>query len=130
MPSILCVDDNAAHCYAVSRVLRNAGYDVLEAHTVAEALSICLNQRPDLILLDIHLPDETGYEFLKRLRSDPSTKETAVIMHSATEEVPAAKANAQQLGADAFLTFPVEAPDLLLVVRGILARPPKSAGVL
>ncbi len=130
MASILCVDDNIAHCYAVSRVLRNAGYEVVQAHTVAEALDVYLNHRPELILLDVHLPDQTGYEFLKGLRSDPTTQEISVIMHSATEEVPAAKAAAKQLGADAFLTFPMEAPDLLNVVRGVLARQRKSVDSL
>jgi len=63
---ILHVDDNEAGRYALSRVLRNAGFNVLEAASGAEALAQMAN-RPDLVILDVNLPDMSGLEVCRRI---------------------------------------------------------------
>ena len=68
---ILAVDDNPAALYATSRVLRSAGYEVIEATTGAGALSAAAGA--DLIVLDVNLPDVDGFEVCRRLREDPKT---------------------------------------------------------
>src|SRR3954454_5559593 len=101
--TILSVDDNVAHCYAISRILRHAGFTVLEAHTAGEALDIAERERPALALLDIHLPDLHGYELLSQLKKNPATSSMSVILHTATESTTVAKTKADRLGADGFL---------------------------
>jgi CheY-like chemotaxis protein len=119
---IMSVDDNVAHCYCISRVLRHAGFKVFEAHTAAEALAIADRERPQLALLDIHLPDLTGYDLLTKLKQNPQTKSMGIILHTASEPTPVAKTAAERLGADGFLTYPMESEELLIVVRGTLMR--------
>jgi CheY-like chemotaxis protein len=120
--SLLAVDDNEAHCYAMCRVLRHAGYDVLQAHTGSDALKIAYREHIDLALLDINLPDLTGYELLQALREHPRTQKLPVVIHTATEPTQYARHKAEILGAAAFLTYPIEPRDLLNVVKGILAK--------
>src|SRR5580765_7523649 len=81
---ILAVDDNAAALYATSRVLKSAGYEVLEATTGATALALAAAATPDLIVLDVNLPDMDGFEVCKRLRARPDTAQTPVLHLSAT----------------------------------------------
>lgn len=118
--TILSVDDNVAHCYAISRVLRHAGFTVFEAHSAVEALDIAGRENLHLALLDIHLPDLTGYDLLCKLKQNPKTSTMGVILHTASEETTVAKSAAERLGADGFLTYPVESADLLVIVRGTL----------
>src|SRR5262249_57071328 len=68
---ILNVDDYAPARYARSPALRRAGFDVLEATTGAEALRIVADERPDLVLLDVNLPDVDGFEVCRQLRQQP-----------------------------------------------------------
>ncbi|MGH2371926.1 MAG: response regulator, partial [bacterium] len=67
-PRILAVDDQPANLLLVTRVLEPAGFLVLEARSGAETLAIAQESMPDLILLDMHLPDMHGLEVLRRLR--------------------------------------------------------------
>ena len=67
--TVLHVDDHEAHRYPVSRLLRRAGFNVQEAACGAEALEQVL-KFPDLVLLDVHLPDIDGFEVCRRLRED------------------------------------------------------------
>jgi DNA-binding response OmpR family regulator len=120
--TILSVDDNVAHCYAISHVLRHAGFEVFEAHTASEALDIAGREHPALALLDINLPDLNGYDLLKELKKNPTTSNIGVILHTAIEPTTVAKTRAERLGADGFLTYPMEQQELLIIVRGTLTR--------
>lgn len=120
--SILLVDDNVAHCYAISRILRSAGFTVFKAHTASEALDIASREHPALAMLDIHLPDLNGYDLLGRWKKNPTTSNMRVILHTAIEAISNAKLAAERLGADGFLTYPMEPEELLIIVRGTLAR--------
>src|SRR5688572_2081503 len=81
--TVLVVDDTDANRYAVSRWLRGAGYDVIEAATGAEALEQA-RTHPDLMVLDVRLPDTSGFEVLRTLRADPMLAEIPVIHLSAS----------------------------------------------
>jgi CheY-like chemotaxis protein len=70
---ILNVDDNSAGLYAKSRVLRHAGFTVLEATNGAMALQLAAESRPDLVLLDVHLPDISGFEVCQRIKGASTT---------------------------------------------------------
>jgi CheY-like chemotaxis protein len=69
---VLAVDDEPTNRYAVSRVLSQAGYKVIEASTGEEALRFIQSERPDLVVLDVRLPDISGYEICRRIKGDPA----------------------------------------------------------
>ena len=80
--TILIVDDREENRYITSRTLRSADYRVVEARTGREALAKAA-ELPDLILLDIRLPDMTGFEVCKRIKANPSTRGIPVVHLSA-----------------------------------------------
>ena len=79
---ILAVDDNPAALYATTRVLRSAGYEVVQATTGSAALAAAPDV--DLVVLDINLPDIDGFEVCRRLRASPDTAQLPVLHLSAT----------------------------------------------
>lgn len=120
--TIIAVDDNETHCYALGHVLRSAGYSVFEAHTGAAALKMVEQHSPELVLLDTYLPDATGYELLKILRRNPRTQAVGVVMYTASEPTSEGKGIAESLGADGFLTYPITPGDLLITVQGVMVK--------
>ena len=115
---ILAVDDNPAALYATSRVLRSAGYEVIETVTGRAALAAAAGV--DLIVLDVKLPDIDGFEVCRRLRADPRTAQIPVLHLSATFTNSADYAQGFEAGADGYLTRPAEPPVLLATVRTLL----------
>ncbi|HEV8479589.1 MAG TPA: response regulator [Candidatus Eisenbacteria bacterium] len=119
-PLLLVVDDTEARRYPKARVLRQAGYETLEATTGEECLRI-LEQRPvRLVVLDIGLPDADGREICRRIKSDPETVGVLVLQFSATFVSPADTAQALDYGADASLTEPMQPAVFLATVRSLL----------
>lgn len=119
MSTILNVDDTEAQRYATSRMLRHAGFDVLEAATGMQALEL-FRDRPDLVILDVNLPDISGYEVCRRIKSDETSARVPVLHLSATMVSTQAKVAGLEGGADAYLVQPVEAEELLATVRALL----------
>lgn len=117
--TILYADDTEAQRYAVSRVLRNAGFHVLEASTGQEALEMSVTG-PDLIVLDVNLPDISGIEVCKRLKAQELTVRTPVLQVSATLVSTEARVAGLEGGADAYLTQPIEPKELVATVRALL----------
>jgi signal transduction histidine kinase len=118
-PSVLVVDDTPGNRYTVGRVLRGAGMRVTEAETGAEALRFSKAQ-PDLIVLDIRLPDMTGYDVCQRLKTDPETKSIPVMYLSASYTANADRAYGLDAGADAYLTHPIDPPLFLATAHALL----------
>jgi DNA-binding NtrC family response regulator len=116
MASILIIDDEPAITSAFAMFFRqNGGHTVTEAHTADEGIAAWRRIRPDLTLLDVRLPDGTGFDVLERLRGE----NPVVIMITAHGDVPMA-VKALQMGAENFLTKPVELPLLQLAAeRGL-----------
>ncbi|HWB81649.1 MAG TPA: response regulator, partial [Nannocystaceae bacterium] len=82
--SILNVNDDAATRYVMTNILRRGGYQVLEAACGEDALRLVASDRPDLVLLDIKLPDISGLEVCRRIKADPVLCATIVVQTSAT----------------------------------------------
>ncbi|MFN7984091.1 MAG: response regulator [Vicinamibacterales bacterium] len=117
---VLVVDDNPATRYATSRVLRAAGHTVLTAASGLEAISAAVAERPDVVVLDINLPDIDGFRVCRELRARPETRDTPVLYLSATFTDDLDKVQGLNAGADGYLTHPVEPPVLVSTVSSLL----------
>lgn len=118
---ILVVDDNPATLYATSRVLRHAGYEVIQASTGLQATEMAKREGLDLIVLDIDLPDMNGYEVCRMIRVMPATALVRVVYLSASFVEDTHKVKGFDAGADGFLTHPVE-PEVLVAAVASLIR--------
>jgi len=131
MNTILFVEDEAPIRDMVRFALSRAGMEMLEAADTAQAESLLRMRRPDLILLDWMLPEESGIELLRRLRRDPERRDLPVIMLTAMagEEQ---KVKGLEVGADDYITKPFSPPELIARIRAVLRRASGSdqAGLL
>jgi len=84
MAKILVVDDEQTNRLLVATLLNYAGHAVVEAATAAEGLERTLHDRPDLLLVDLSLPDLSGAELIRRLRAQPETAGVAVVLYTAS----------------------------------------------
>ena len=124
MPSnctILVVDDNAATRYAIRRVLERHGYRVLEAGTGTEGLSAVMKEAVDALILDVNLPDMSGFDIVRLLRADDQSRLLPVIHVSAASIMTGDIITGLDAGADAYLIHPVD-PDVLLATLRTLLR--------
>jgi signal transduction histidine kinase len=119
-PKILNVDDRQISRYIRTQTLKEAGYDVIEAATGAEALRRLAEDRPQIVLLDMNLPDIHGTEICRRIRMQPSTQSIIVVHVSATQTTIQDRASGLDGGADGYLVEPVEPELLLATVRSFL----------
>ena len=78
-PTVLAVDDIPANLELLTSILEEEGYRVLAARNGTEALSVALQAEPDLVLLDVNLPDLDGYEVCRRLKQEPRLSEVPVL---------------------------------------------------
>src|SRR4051794_38907719 len=106
-PRILVVDDSAPARYVVSRTLRKNGFEVIEAATGENALAIADRELPDLVILDVNLPDVHGYEVARRLRSGERTRTMPILHLSASAVRSEDRIEGLASGADAYLVEPV-----------------------
>jgi len=117
--TILNVDDNEANRYAISRMLKRAGFATIEANGGEEALRLVAG-RPDLVILDVDMPGLDGFEVCRRIKADPSTASIPVLHMSASYILSEDKTRGLEEGADGYLIRPVEAPELIATVRALL----------
>ncbi|HET6345380.1 MAG TPA: response regulator, partial [Myxococcota bacterium] len=125
---ILNVDDDEAGRFAVTHILRRAGFEVHEAGTGEEGLRLARAVQPDLMLLDIVLPDIDGFEVCRLLKGDPATSGISIIHLSAGRTAGHDKAVGLEGGADAYLTEPVGEEELVATVRTFLRIRRAEAG--
>ena len=120
-PQILVVDDEPEAVELVEFNLKQAGYAVITAADGAEALKKARAQPPDLIVLDVMLPEMDGFEICKTLRLDPATARVPIIMLTA-KAAEIDRVLGLELGADDYLTKPFSPRELLLRIKKILSR--------
>ena len=120
MSTILIVEDNEKNMKLVRDILAHHGHTTLEAVTGGEGVRLALEKRPDLILMDIQLPDIDGIEALRRIREDASLDAIPVVAVSASV-MPDDQQKIINSGFDAFVTKPINLKQFLDTVKRFLA---------
>ena len=118
---ILVVDDEIESVKLIGLMLQRRGYEIAAAGSGAQALEKARTDKPDLIILDVMMPDMDGYEVCRRLRADPATASVPVIMFTAKTMVDD-KVAGFQAGADDYLTKPVHPEELASRIQAALLR--------
>lgn len=118
---ILFVEDDAAVREVASRPLRKAGFSVTEAGDVRQAKQALLAELPDLVLLDWMLPDVSGVEWARSLKSEPHTRNLPIIMLTARGEEED-RIRGLEVGADDYVTKPFSPRELVARIRAVLRR--------
>jgi two-component system sensor histidine kinase/response regulator len=120
MHTILNVDDYGPARYARSKVLTQAGFNVQEAGTGQDALRLASECKPELVILDINLPDMNGLEVCQRLKKNPATSGIVVLHLTASSTSPRNMVDGLNCGADSYLTEPIEPDVLVAAIRALL----------
>jgi CheY-like chemotaxis protein len=118
---ILVVDDEPSWLKSMAMMLRKEGYQVKEAKSAAEALSVLIKYRPDLIVSDLTMPDMNGFDLLDRINKQPTISGTPVVFLSAIDDFYARKV-ARELGAKACLPKPYDKNDMVSILKQYLPR--------
>ena len=121
MKTILIVEDNEKNMKLVRDILRHNGHETIEAPTGGEGVRLASERKPDLILMDIQLPDIDGIEALRRIRQDSALDAVAVIAVSASV-MPDDQQKIVTSGFDAFVTKPINLKQFLDTVKRFLAE--------
>jgi two-component system, cell cycle response regulator DivK len=121
-PQVLVVEDNDRNMKLFRDVLLASGYRTLEATTGASALAAALEHRPDLVLMDIQLPDIDGIEALDRLRADERTASVPVLALTA-QTMEGDRERFLAAGFDGYLSKPVNISDLIAIVASYCPSP-------
>ncbi|HLY97870.1 MAG TPA: response regulator [Candidatus Angelobacter sp.] len=122
--TILVVDDVAVNLDLIRSTLEPSGYTVIATHSVEEALRLIQENCPDIILSDLHMPFETGFRFLERLKADPAMASIPFVLFtsSTTDHVEDVRQRALALGANKFVLRPIEPEALLRVIDSVLQQ--------
>ncbi len=118
---ILVVDDDIDSLKLIGLMLQRNGYEVIAANAGNQALTRAASDHPDLIILDIMMPDMNGYEVSRRLRRNPETQNIPIIMFTAKTLIDD-KVAGFEAGADDYLTKPTHPAELASRVKAILMR--------
>jgi len=117
--TLLIAEDDPLLMPLLKATFRNSGLRVITAGTGTQALDLARTERPDLVLLDVGLPEMNGYEVCRAIKTDPQTAVIRVVMLTARAGA-ADQRLAAEAGADTYLTKPFSPAELLEVVRSLL----------
>ena len=116
---ILIIDDDARNIRVLEAMLGTQHYQITGITSGAEALRQVASEVPDLILLDVMMPDMNGFEVLGKLKGNPRSRQTPIVIITSLDDRESRR-YALQAGADEFLSKPVDRSELLLRVKNIL----------
>jgi signal transduction histidine kinase len=117
---ILIVDDNPVVLFAVAHLLKSEGFTVLEATTGKEGLAQARSEAPDLVLLDVMLPDINGVELCRQIKAGADTSQLFVVLLSSVETSPDSQVTGLEAGADGYIARPIENRELIARVQAML----------
>ncbi len=119
MATVLVVEDTLTQAEIISGTLRKAGYDVIVATSSEEAKAKLAQQKPNLLVLDVVLPGESGFEFCRELKSNSETKDIPIVLCS-TKSGEMDKFWGMKQGAAAYLTKPIDTEELVRTVKMLI----------
>jgi PAS domain S-box-containing protein len=122
MPKILLVEDNDINRDMLSRRLERKGYQVIVAVNGEESVAKTISDRPDLVLMDLHLPILDGWEATRQIKTNPQTQNIPVIALTA-DAIAGEREKALEAGCDDYETKPIDLPRLLEKITKLLAPP-------
>ena len=122
MPRLLIIDDKKDNLISIEALLKNLmkGIEVVTALSGIEGINLAKKENPDIILLDIFMPEMDGFEVCKKLKSSIHTKSIPIIMLTAIKTDQASKLKGLELGADAFLTKPLDESEIVSQIKVML----------
>ena len=123
MSKILIVEDNLKNMKLVRDLLKAKGYETLEATTGEQGVALALAHEPDLVLMDIQLPDINGIEAFERIRADPRTADVPVVAFTASV-TPTDRNRITQAGFSGFVSKPIELKQFLATIKRMLGAGP------
>ena len=109
---VLVVDDDPDVLFATSRIVKSAGYEVFQASTGALSMKTAREIRPDIVLLDVVLPDVDGRKLCREIKSDPELKAIFVVLISGTKTSSHDQADGLDVGADGYIARPISNREL------------------
>src|SRR5512144_335372 len=118
---ILIIDDDLDTLRLVGLMLQRQGYQISAATNGTQGLAKAFEEKPNLVLLDVMMPDMDGYEVARRLRKNPTTAQTPILMFTAKTQLDD-KVTGFEVGADDYLTKPTHPSELQAHVKALLAR--------
>jgi two-component system, cell cycle response regulator len=118
--SILVVDDSPLNRELMRSILEPFGYTVIVSAGVREALDLARARRPDLIISDLHMPDQNGFDLIRAIKADPQLRALKIIIHSATVMSEKDCREALSLGALKFLMRPLDPQAILAAIEECL----------
>ena len=116
MSVVLIVDDEPVNRLLLATVLKTCGHEMLEAESGEAALELARERRPDLIILDLHLPGMPGTQFMKSLRADPAIAQSKVALYTASRVDAAMRGFMELARIDHVIEKPSEPESILRVV--------------
>jgi len=118
--TILALDNSSVNLELIRGTFEPFGYEVVTAGNVAQALALARQRRPNVILSDLHMPGENGYDFIKAVKADPNLRDVPFIFLSSTVWRDADRVDGLALGARRFLLRPILPQALLAEVRATI----------
>ena len=118
---VLIVDDDVETLRLVGLMLQRQGFQIVAANNGKQAVALAKSELPELIVLDIMMPELDGYEVTRQLRKDPHTASIAILMFTAKSQV-ADKVTGYEAGVDDYLTKPIHPAELVARIKALLSR--------
>lgn len=120
--SVLIIEDNEQNIYLATFLLKNSGYQVIQARSGEEGLVLSQKTQPDLILLDIQLPEMDGYEVVRRLKNQPTTAQIPVVAVT-SYAMAGDRETALAAGCQGYVEKPIDPETFVATVTAFLKHP-------
>jgi len=118
--TVLIIDDDNDLLFASSRILKSAGYEVIEAVNGKEGLERIKENLPDLVLLDVILPDVNGIDLCRRIKSDPELSGMFIVLVSSLQTLSEEQAEGLEYGADGYISRPIQKREFLARIQSLV----------